>query len=51
MRHIDRIEYDPKVDEDTEVAYHFEDDRAGRVFSGVYDLNTEDSEVKFVIKK
>lgn len=51
VRHIERIEYDPSVDEDTEAAYHFEDDRAGRAFSGVYDLNTEDNDIKFVIKK
>lgn len=51
VRHIERVEYDPGYDEETEAAYHFEDDRAGRVFSGVYDLNTEDSDVKFVVKK
>lgn len=51
MRHVERIEYDPEVDEDTELAYEFDDGRAGHMFSGVYDLNSEDSSLKFVIKK
>jgi len=51
MRHVDRIEYDPEVDENTELAYEFDDGRAGHTFSGVYDLNSEDSSLKFVIKK
>ena len=51
VRHVEYIEYDPIIDEDTEIAYPFEDYRAGRVFSGVCDLNTEGGETKFVIKK
>lgn len=49
-RHVEQLAYDPEVDEDTERAYVFED-RVGHTFSGIYDLNTEDTEVKFVIKK
>lgn len=51
VRHVERIEYDPSIDEDTEAAYLFEDDRAGHAFSGVYDLNSDDCSLKFVIKK
>lgn len=51
VRHIKCIEYDPAVDEETEVAYQFDDSRCSHVFKNVTDLNTEDSEVKFVMKK
>lgn len=50
VRKVERIEYDPSVDEDTERAYTFED-RVGHWFDGVYDLNTEDTGIMFVIKK
>ena len=50
VRKVERIEYDPSVDEDTERAYTFED-RVGHWFNGVYDLNTEDTGIMFVIKK
>ncbi|MBQ8713108.1 MAG: hypothetical protein IJ551_09875 [Prevotella sp.] len=51
VRHVERLAYDPTVDEDTEQAYPFDDSRVARVFNNVGDLNTEDSDVKFVIKK
>lgn len=51
VRRVERLEYDPNVDEDTETAYPFADDRVGRSFRNVTDLNTEDDSIKFVIKK
>lgn len=51
VRHIERLEYNPMVDEDTEEAHCFDDSRVARSFKNVGDLNTEDSDVKFVIKK
>ncbi len=51
VRHIERLEYNPSVNEDTEEAHYFDDSRVARVFKNVGDLNTEDSDVKFVIKK
>lgn len=51
VRRVERLEYDPNVDEDTEKAYPFADDRVGRSFRNVTDLNTEDSCIQFVIKK
>lgn len=50
-RRIERLEYEPEVDEETEVAHYFDDSRAAHVFKNVTDLNSEDSEVKFVVKK
>ena len=50
-RRIERLEYDPEVDEETEVAHHFDDSRCSHVFKKVTDLNSEDSDLKFVIKK
>lgn len=51
VRHIERLAYDPSVDEDTEEAHCFDDSRVARVFKNVGDLNSEDADVKFVIKK
>lgn len=51
VRRVERLEYDPNVDEDTETAYPFADDRVARSFRNVTDLNTEDSCIQFVIKK
>jgi len=51
VRHIERLAYDPSVDEDTEEAHFFDDSRVSRVFKNVGDLNTDDNDVKFVIKK
>lgn len=50
-RKIDRIEYDPNIDEETEEAYYFDDSRAAHTFKNVGEINSEDSDVKFVIKK
>lgn len=50
-RRIERLEYDPEVDEETEVAHHFDDSRAAHVFKKVTDLNSEDSCIQFVVKK
>lgn len=51
QRKVERIGYDPEFDEETEQEFGFDDRRASHVFSGVYDLNSEDSDMKFVIKK
>lgn len=51
VRHIESLEYDPSVDEETEEAHCFDDSRVAHVFKNVGDLNSEDSAVKFVIKK
>ena len=51
QRKVEQIAYDPEYDEETEQAFEFDDRRVSHVFSGVYDLNIEDSDVKFVIKK
>lgn len=49
-RRVERIEYDPCVDEETEQDYQF-DDRHAYEFHNVTDINCEDCESKFVIKK
>lgn len=51
VRHIERLEYNPAYDEETEVAYSFDDSRVSRTLNGVYDLNTEGGDVMFVVKK
>ena len=51
VRRVERIEYDPSVDEDTEEAHYFDDSRVSHVFGNVTDYNSEDDSVKFVIKK
>ena len=50
-RKVQRIEYDPCVDEETEEAIYFDDSRASTVFKNVTDYNSEDGCCKFVIKK
>ena len=50
-RRVQRIEYAPCVDEDTEEAHYFDDSRAAHTFKNVTDLNSEDDCLKFVIKK
>jgi hypothetical protein len=51
VRHIERLGYDPSVDKEAEEAHYFDDSRVARVFENVGDLNTEDNDLKFVIKK
>lgn len=51
QRNVECIGYDPEFDEETEQEFEFDDRRVSHVFSGVYDLNIEDSDMKFVIKK
>lgn len=51
VRRVERIEYDPSVDEDTEEAHYFDDSRVSHVFGNVTDYNSDDDSVKFVIKK
>ena len=51
QRNVERIGYDPEFDEETEQEFVFDDRRVSHVFKGVYDLNSEDSDMKFVIKK
>ena len=51
VRRVERIEYDPCVDEEKEEAHYFDDSRAAHTFKNVTDLNSEDSDLKFVIKK
>lgn len=51
VRKIERIEYDPIVDEETEEAIYFDDSSASHTFKNVDDWNSEDSCIKFVIKK
>jgi hypothetical protein len=50
LRKVQRVEYDPEVTDDEE-AYYFDDSRCSHVFKNVTDYNSEDSDVKFVIKK
>ena len=50
VRRVERIDYDPAVDEESERAYTF-DDWVGRSFIGVGELTTDNSDYKFVIKK
>ena len=50
-RKVERIDYDPEYDEETEQTFEFNDHRVSHVFSGVYSLNSEDSDIRFVIKK
>lgn len=47
---IERVEYDPIL-EDGEEALDLDLSRAARSIRGVYDLNTEDTSLKMVIKK
>ena len=51
QRKVERIGYDPEFDEELEQDFEFDDRRVSHVFSGVYDLNIEESDMKFVIKK
>ena len=51
VRRVEKLEYDPCYDEETEEALYFDDSRCSHVFSHVTDYNSEDSDVKFVIKK
>ena len=51
LRKVQRVEYDPEYDEETEEALYFDDSRCSHVFKNVTDYNSEDSDVKFVIKK
>ena len=51
VRRVERIEYDPCVDVEKEEAHYFDDSRAAHTFKNVTDLNSEDSSVKFVVKK
>lgn len=51
VRHVERIEYDPDVDEEKEEAHYFDDSRVAHVFKNVTDYNSEDDSVKFVVKK
>lgn len=48
---VEDIGYNPNCDDETEQEFVFEDDRVAYVFKGVSDLNSEDSDMKFVIKK
>lgn len=50
VANVDRVEYDPEVDEETEVA-HYLNLREARTISDVYDINTEDNNLQFVVKK
>lgn len=50
-RKLEEIGYGPNCDDETEQAFVFEDDRVAYVFKGVSDMNTEDSDERFVIKK
>ena len=49
-RHIERVEYDPALEDDEKVL-DLDLSRAARDLSGDCDINTEDSEWKMVIKK
>ena len=49
VANVERVEYDPCVDDD-EVA-HYLNLREARTISGVYDINTEDDSLQFVVKK
>lgn len=51
LRRVEKLEYDPSYDEETEEALYFDDSRCSHVFKNVTDYNSEDSAVKFVIKK
>jgi len=51
VRHVERIEHDPDVDEEKEEAHWFDDSRVAHVFKNVTDYNSEDTSVKFVVKK
>lgn len=51
VRRVEKLEYDPSYDEETEEALYFDDSRCSHVFKNVTDYNSEDSDVKFVIKK
>lgn len=51
VRKVKCLEYEPEHEEETETVYDFDDSRVSRVLNGVYDINTEGGEVKFVIKK
>ena len=50
VKGIDRIEYEPEYDEDTEVCHRL-NFRNERKIKGVYDVNTDDPSVQFVVKK
>lgn len=50
VTNVDRVEYDPTIDEETELA-HYLNLREARTFDGVYDINTEDDSLKFIVKK
>ena len=47
---VERVEYDPIIDEKTEVCQYL-NLRKARTLSGVYDINTEDDSLQFVVKK
>lgn len=47
---IERVEYDPGYDEETEVC-HFLNLRDARIIDGIYDINTGDSCLQFVVAK
>ena len=47
---IDRVEYDPSCDEENEIC-HYLNLRDSRTLNGVYDVNTEDDCLQFVVKK
>ena len=51
VRRVEKLEYDPSYEEETEEALYFDDSRCSHVFKNVTDYNSEDSDVKFVIKK
>ena len=47
---VERIEYDPGYDEEEEIC-HSLNLRESRTLSGVYDINTDDSSLQFVVAK
>ena len=51
VRHIERLEYDPYVNEETEDAYYYDDSRCTHVFKNVSDYNTESGDIKFVVRR
>ena len=51
VRHVDRIEYEPEVNEETEQVYDFDDSRCSHVFKNVTDLNSEGNDIRIVVKR